>query len=142
MIDKQNKQIIQTRFIELTTTFCQSHIDQEYDMLCRKLIEKIARKRTVPFLSGRIEIWAAAVVYAIGSINFLFDKNTQPYISTDTICQYFGVSKSTVGQKAKLIRDMFKMGYYDTNFSTQHMAQNDPFRRLTLVNAFLAFQDL
>jgi len=142
VIDKQNKQIIQTRLIELTTTFCQSHIDQEYDMLCRKLIEKIARKRTVPFLSGRIEIWAAAVVYAIGSINFLFDKTTQPYIGTDTICQYFGVSKSTVGQKAKLIRDMFKMGYYDTNFSTQHMAQNDPFRRLTLVNAFLAFQDL
>ena len=141
MNDKSNVQKIQTRLIELTAAFCRSHLNQEYEVLCQKLIEKMARKRTVPFLTGRIEIWAAAVVYAIGSINFLFDKATQPYVAPDTIAEHFGVSKSTVGQKAKLIRDMFKMGYYDANFSTQHMAQTNPFADLTLVNGFLVPRD-
>jgi transcriptional antiterminator len=141
MHDKSNVQKIQTRLIELTTAFCRSHLNQEYEALCQKLIEKMARKRTVPFLTGRIEIWAAAAIYAIGSINFLFDKATQPYVTPDTITEHFGVSKSTVGQKAKVIRDMFKMGYYDATFSTQHMAQNNPFADLTLVNGFLVSRD-
>jgi hypothetical protein len=72
MTDKSNAQKVQTRLTELTAAFCLAHINQEYETLCQKLIDKMARKRTAPFLSGRIEIWAAAVVYAIGSINFLF----------------------------------------------------------------------
>ena|SRR5882762_6628425 len=141
MTDKSNVHKTQTKLIELTAAFCRAHIDQEYETLCQKLIEKMARKRTVPFLTGRIEIWAAAVVYAIGSINFLFDKATQPYVTTDAICEHFSVSKSTVGQKAKVIRDMFKMGYYDAQFSTKHMAENNPFADLTLANGFLVFRD-
>lgn len=141
MADKSHGQTVQTRLTELTAAFCRAHINQEYETLCQKLIDKMARKRTVPFLSGRIEIWAAAVVYAIGSINFLFDKATQPYVTPDAICEHFGVSKSTVGQKAKLIRDMFKMGHYDANFSTQHMALTNPFANLTLVNGFLVSRD-
>ena len=141
MIDKRDVQKIQNSLIESTTAFCRTHIDQEYETLCQKLIEKMARKHTVPFLSGRIEIWAAAIVYAIGSINFLFDKSTLPYVSTDAICKHFGVSKSTVTQKAKIIRDMFKMQYYDPQFSTKHMADTNPFADLTLVNGFLVYRN-
>jgi hypothetical protein len=35
----------------------------------------MSRKRNVPFLSGRMEIWTAAVIHALGSINFLFDTS-------------------------------------------------------------------
>ena len=48
---------------------------KDYKQLCEKLIRKISRKRNVPFLSGRIEIWAAAIIHALGSINFLFDTS-------------------------------------------------------------------
>ena len=125
----------------MTAGFCQAHINHEYERLCQKLIDKMARKRTVPFLSGRLEIWAAAVVHAIGSINFLFDKTFPPHASTDSLCGYFKVSKSTVGQKAKLIREMFKMGYYDPEFSTEHMNQNNPLARMELVDGFLVIRD-
>lgn len=137
MTDKRQVQDLQRQLIQLTAAFCQTHLDAEYEALCQKLINKMARKRTVPFLSGRLEIWAAAVVYAIGSINFLFDKTFQPYASTDSLCDHFGVSPSTVGQKAKRIREMFKMGYYDPEFSTEHMIENNPFARLALVDGFL-----
>jgi hypothetical protein len=81
MTDKQRAQTIQHQLIQMTAAFCQQHADGEYERLCRKLIEKMARKRAVPFLSGRVEIWAAAIVYALGSINFLFDKSSPPYAS-------------------------------------------------------------
>lgn len=125
------------KLIEMTARFCDEHLDEEYKQLCEKLIRKMSRKRNVPFLSGRIEIWAAAIVYAIGSINFLFDRNFGPYVSGDDICNYFGTSKSTTSQKAKLIRDMFKLEHWDRELSTSQMIQNDPFRDLVMVNGFI-----
>jgi hypothetical protein len=100
----------------MTDRFADSYLDEEYKMLCRKLTEKISRKRHVPFLSGRLEIWAAAVVYALGQINFLFDKSFEPYVSAGDLCKYFGTSQSTTSQKAKIIWNMFKMGYFDEEF--------------------------
>src|SRR5688572_30959709 len=110
MSEKAQAQAIGQQLIQMTHAFCRAHADEEYAALCRKLIEKMARKRSVPFLSGRGEIWAAAIVYALGSINFLFDKSFAPHASPDTICEYFEVSKSTVAQKARLIRNLFKLG--------------------------------
>ncbi len=101
----------------------------------------MARKRAVPFLAGRVEIWAAAIVYALGGINFLFDKSFPPYVSPDSLCDHFGASQRTVSQKAKLIRDMFKMGYYDPEFSTEHMRENNPLARLALVDGFLVIRE-
>ena len=48
----------------------------------------MGRKREVPFKRGKLEIWAAAVVQAIGSINFLFDKSFEPYITSKQINEY------------------------------------------------------
>src|SRR5216683_610562 len=90
------------KLIEESKKFCDTYLDQEYAQLCQKMIEKMARKRVVPFMSGKGAIWVAAIIYAIGSVNFLFDRSFKPYASTDDICDYFGVSKSTVAQKAKV----------------------------------------
>lgn len=63
----------ETELIHLTGTFCSEKLDENYAQLCEKLIKKLGRKHDVPFKRGKIEIWAAAVIYTIGSINFLFD---------------------------------------------------------------------
>jgi hypothetical protein len=84
-----------------------------------------------------MEIWAAAVVYALGSNNFLFDKSFAPYATGEDICNFFGTSKSTTAQKSKVIRDMFKMGYYDRDFSTKHMKENSPFPNLVMINGLI-----
>jgi len=125
------------RLIEMTGGFCDEYLDEDYRQLFEKLIRKMSRKRYVPFLSGRIEVWAAAIVYAIGSINFLFDQSFEPYASGDDICNYFSTSKSTTSQKAKVIRDMFKLGYWDREFSTSHMIKSSPFSGLVMVNGFI-----
>jgi len=58
-------------------------------------------------------------------------------VSGDDICNYFATSRSTTLQRAKLIRDMFKLRHWDKEFSTSQMIQNDPFRDLAMVNGFI-----
>ncbi len=122
---------------QMTAAFCDKYVDEEYKHLCEKLIAKMPRKRNVPFISGRLEIWAAAIVHAIGSINFLFDKSSQPYASIDDISSFFGTSKSTVSQKSKVIRDMFKLGYWDKEFSTAMMQEGNPLADTVVIDGFI-----
>lgn len=129
------------RLIEMTTGFCDEYLDEEYKELSEKLILKMSRKRNVPFLSGKIEIWAAAIVYALGQINFLFDKSFEPYVTADDICDYFGTKKSSSSQKAKVIRDMFKMGYWDKDFSTACILESNPMRNMMIVNGLIVPRD-
>jgi len=125
------------KLIEITAGFCDEYLDEDYKQLCEKLIRKMSRKRNVPFLSGRIEIWAAAIVYALGRINFLFDQSFEPYASGNDICNYFGTSKSTTSQKAKVILDMFKLEYWDNEFSTSHMMQSNPFSNFVMLGGLI-----
>lgn len=136
----QNKDLIMEKkklLIQLVSNFCDKNLDIEYKELCLKMIEKMSRKRTVPFLSGKIEIWAAAIVYAIGQINFLFDRSFEPYQSADDICNHFNTSKSTTSQKAKIIRDMFKLDYFDKEFSIQKLLDSNPLNDLVMVNGLI-----
>ncbi len=83
------------KLLEMIGAFCAQKLDDDYFQLCEKLIKKLGRKRDVPFQRGKLEIWAAAVVYAIGSINFLFDKSFEPYMTAEQFSEYFGTKNST-----------------------------------------------
>jgi len=136
-IDKPNIQTVKNELLRLTQSFCRQYLDDEYGVLSQKLIDKLSRKRQVPYISGRIEIWAAAIIHTIGTINFLFDRSFEPYVTAAQIAEHFGTSTSTVGQKGKLLRDMLKLNYWNTEFSTKRMLEKNPFADLALVNGFL-----
>lgn len=125
------------QLLDLTGKFCTQKLDDDYCKLCEKLILKLGRKRDVPFKSGKVEIWAAAVVYAIGSINFLFDKSFEPYMTADQISEYFGTRNSTVSNKARQIKDMFKMWHFNPEFSTKHMAESNPLNNMVMVDGLI-----
>lgn len=141
MIDKLEIRELKHQLVSLTGGFCNAHINEEYIHLCEKLIHKMARKRNMPFANGRIQIWAAAVIHAIGTINFLFDEKSKPYASLDDICDYFEVSKSTTSQKSKLIRDMFRLSHWNPEFSTQKMLKDNPYSNLAMISGFLVTLD-
>jgi len=130
------------QLISLTTEFCEQHLDDEYEQLGEKLIRKMSRKRNVPYLSGGIEIWAAGVIYALGQINFLFNRSFEPYATHDDICDYFGTNKSTTSQKAKFIRDMFKMRYGNDEFLTERNKKDTPFGKSMMINGLIVPIDL
>ena len=135
--NKQAVTLKQDQLRALTRSYCQKYVNDEYDMLCSQLIAKMARKRQVPFTSGRVEIWAAAVVHAIGTINFLFDPETRPYASLESIATHFSVTASTVRQKSKRIRDMFSMNPFGPDFLTEARRGNSPFVQVAVVDGFL-----
>jgi hypothetical protein len=119
--------------------YCDLKLDAEYKALSQKLIEKMSKKRPPMFLAGKIEVWAAAVVYALGQNNFLFDKSFQPYVAGMEICEYFGASKTTVAAKAKSISEAFKLNLFfgSDEFLTQRMKQNNPLNFLQMENDFI-----
>ncbi|MFT8321955.1 MAG: DUF6398 domain-containing protein [Bacillus sp. (in: firmicutes)] len=138
---KEKVQEKKVELLALTMEFSRKFLNEEYEKVIEKLINKLARKRDVPFVSGRIEIWAGAVIHALGTVNFLFDKSTQPYLSATDIYEYFNTKQSTTSQKSKKIRDMFKMTYFDGNFSIASVEQSSPFHNLSTVNGLLVPQD-
>ncbi len=139
---KENVTTKKQEIIQLVSGICDQKINSEYKELSIKLIEKMARKQTVPFMSGKIAIWAAAVIYALGQINFLFDKNNDPYLSTDDICEFFQTTKSTTSQKAKVIRDMFELDTFDPDFSTKSVLEQNPANDMVVINGLYVSKDM
>ena len=136
-MEKENVMQRQQEIIQLAKDFCNEQLNEEYATLAEKLICKLGRKRNVPFVTGQTAIWAAAVIHALGSINFLFDKSSEPYASIDDICDYFGTKKSTSSSKSKEIRDLLKLRCWDKEFSTQKTANNNPYNNYVMVDGFM-----
>jgi len=83
--------------IGLIDQFCKQHLNEEYALLCRKLAEKLGRKRPSPLLHGSPNAWASGIVRAVGSVNFLHDKSQTPCMRSTDIDHYFGTSRNEGG---------------------------------------------
>ena len=126
-MDKAEIKARENEIVRMAVSFCIEKIDSEYASLCEKMVRKLGRKRTNPLERGRLEFWAAAVIYTIATMNFLFDKSFKPYLPSYEIFNHFGTSSSTISQKAAQIRTMLKLKpYWDPDFSTAQMAASNP----------------
>jgi Domain of unknown function (DUF6398) len=91
--------------VALLDPFCAQHLNAEYAQLSRELAAALARKRPSPLARGKPEIWACGIVYALGTVNFLFDASQTPHLRADALCAAFGVKQSSAANKARLIRE-------------------------------------
>jgi len=140
-MDKQHIQERQQKILDLVREFCGKKLNEEYFELSERLVQKLGRKRNVPFTTGQPQVWAAAIIHALGTINFLFDKSFDPYVSIDEINDFFGTTKSTTGNKSKQIRDLLKLDRWDKEFSTKRMSGSNPFANLVMVNGLIVSVD-
>jgi hypothetical protein len=123
--------------VNLTDAVCKKHLNNEYAELARRLAATLARKRPSPIIRGKPEIWACAIIYALGTVNFLFDKTQTPHMRADELCAVFGVSKNSAANKAKLIRDMLKMDQLDPKWCLPSKIDDNPMVWLLQVNGIL-----
>lgn len=100
-------QPIYAEIVGLTDTFCAEHLTAEYADMSRQLAAALSRKRPSPLLRGKAQTWACGIVYALGSVNFLSDRASEPYMRMEDLCARMGVSKSTGANKAAEIRKLF-----------------------------------
>lgn len=124
-IPKAMRQVAE-EIIEITDRVCTKLLDAEYADLARKVVAKLARKRPSPLAGGRRGTWAAAVVYALGQVNFLFDSASEPYLTADELSAAFGVAKGTMSGKAKQVRDLLKMSYFTPEFLRGSAIEGNP----------------
>lgn len=130
-------QIIYDEVTSLTDEYCSQKLNEEYGKMCHQAIAALCRKRPSPLMRGSGEGWACAIIYAIGSANFLFDKASKPYATAQNLADAFGISKSTAGAKAKQIRDWLKISYFDHQWTLPSKLANSPMAWMVSVDGFL-----
>lgn len=99
--------------INLTTRFCEEHLDEEYSALCEKMARAIASSRPDELTKNQPKDWASGIVQAIGMVNFNSDVALKTIITTEEIERYFGASTSAKVKKTNSIKAMF--GLYPLN---------------------------
>ena len=96
---------------EMITSYCEGRFDDDFKDLCLHALQKLCRKRTEPMASGRNNMWAAGIIYAISQNCNMIGNNGNMLIGrpgyrlkSDDLCEALGVSKGGVSEKAKAIR--------------------------------------
>lgn len=123
--------------VALTDAVCQQYLNEEYAELARKATAKLARKRPSPLVNGPTKSWACGIVYALGQVNWLFDKSQTPHLSATELCKAFGVAPSTGGNKAKVVRDALKMSWYRPEWILPSTYDDNPMVWMISVNGFV-----
>ena len=124
MNEKEEKQARAKEIGVLINEFSNRYLDNELHGYAIKLLEKLTRKKTYSITSGKIEIWASAIIYVIARLNFLFDPQSPNYITADTICDFFGTKKSTVGTKATDIEKACKIRMGEEGLCNQEISDS------------------
>jgi hypothetical protein len=130
MNEKEKKQERAKEISNLIHEFSNQYLNDELRGYAIMLLEKLTRKKTYSITSGKIEIWASAIIYVIARLNFLFDSQNPNYISTDTICDFFGTKKSTVGNKATDIEKACKIRIGEEGFCNPEISESFSFVQL------------
>jgi len=125
------------RIVAMTDQFCREKLNDEYAVLCRRLAEKLARKRPSPLLGGKLETWACGIIRTIGWVNFLDDRSSKPHMKLTVIDRTFGVGESTGQGKSKSIRTMLKIQQFDHHWTLPSRMDDSPMIWVVEVNGFM-----
>ena len=120
---------LSSRYMEVAVIiegFCEEKLNVEYKEICLRALAKLCRKRPSPLLSGKSQTWACGIVYAIGSVNFIFDKSQPLNMTASEIAEWFGLSKSTASGKASEINKLLDLSYFNIEFLLQEHIDTNP----------------
>ena len=120
-----------------TDAFCQRYLNDEYRQLVRTAVAALCRKRPSPLLRGSEDFWAAGVIHAIGTANFVFDKSQTPHCNAPDIYSFFGVASSTGQGKSKQIRQWLKIHPFAFQWGLPSKFDSNPLIWMLTVNGMM-----
>ena len=123
--------------IDVTDTVCREHLDEEYGLLARRLVARLARKRPSPLMRGDVRIWAAGAVYAVGQVNFLFDRSQTPHMTAKQLAVALGVVQTTMANKAGTINRLLDIGMFEPDLTRAAMIEQHPMAWLVDIDGFI-----
>jgi hypothetical protein len=125
------------QIIDVTDAACREHLDEEYGVLTRRLLARLARKRPSPIVRGDARIWAAGAIYAVGRVNFLFDRTQTPHLTAEQLAEALGVVKTTMANKAGMINRMLDIGIFEPDLTRVVMIEQHPMAWLVEVDGVI-----
>jgi hypothetical protein len=123
--------------ITISDAACHEHLDEEYAALARTLVARLARRRPSPLARGGARIWAAGAIYAVGQVNFLFDRSQRPHMTADRLAECLGVVKTTMANKAAQINRTLDIGIFEPDLTRTAMLEQHPMAWLVEVDGFI-----
>ena len=87
---------------------------------------RLARKRPSPIVRGDARIWAAGAIYAVGQVNFLFDRTQTPHLTAKQLAEALGVVQTTMANKAGIINRLLDIGIFEPDLSRVAMIEQHP----------------
>ena len=109
-----------------THEFCDTHLTEESRELARAMTVALCRNRPSPLAKGKTASWAYGILYAVGRINFLFDKTQTPHMPADALCRAFGVSSNTASAKAREIENALDLSMMDPQWTLPSRLADNP----------------
>ncbi|NNG01252.1 MAG: DUF2384 domain-containing protein [Desulfobacteraceae bacterium] len=97
--------------------FGREHYIENISDLAVKLCHRLECGEEFSLDRGRPEIWASAILYVIGQLNFLFDHEHADSLSPQDLCDDLGTNQRTVSSKALLIRRTCDIRFLDPEYS-------------------------
>lgn len=123
--------------VGITDDFCGKHLNEEYAELCREMTEVLCRMRPSPLLKGRVNVWAAGIIYVLGRVNFLFDKTQDPHLSASELCSLLGVSQSSASAKSSQLWKILDLMQLDPRWCLPSRLADNPLAWLIEVNGMI-----
>lgn len=121
----------------LTDALCREALNDEYAQVCREMTATLARKRPSPLVTGQAKSWACGIAQTVGSVNFLFDKSQKPHMRADELCAWFGLSKSTGGNRSTQIKQILKIGLMDPHWTLPSRMGKNTLAWMVTLNGFI-----
>ena len=110
----------------LTDSVCRECLTDEYEMLCRIMTGALCRLKSTPIDSGRANIWACSIAFAVARINFAFDDPDGPQITRNQLCERFEANQRTASEKASTIMKLLKAVDGDPKWWRPSRMENNP----------------
>ena len=123
--------------VAVTDDFCHRYLNQEYAALAQRMTASLCRKRPSPLTAGQALTWACGILYSLGQMNFLWDRATEPHMTTSEMCATFAVGQSTASAKAAEIRRVLNLHPFDPNWSLQSLLDKNPLVWMLQINGVI-----
>lgn len=108
-----------------TDAFCKTLLNKEYRDMCRVMVKGFCIEES-PGRKGDIRTWAAAIVGAVGYVNALFTKSSEPHYTKAQLAKKMNVPLAEFNKHLKVVVNGFDLIEFDPDFTLPSMIPMNP----------------
>lgn len=110
----------------LTSSFADAHLNDEYAVLCRRMASTLAQQRPSLLARDAAVTWAAAIVHAVGWVNFLSDPAEKPHMTMTQLAAATNVTASAIAAHSRKIRKRLYLSQFDPDWTLPSLMPDNP----------------